>query len=81
MNMDNKELLRLVRQCLANTELMTALRELLARADADALQVLRGSTTDAEFQEARETLRANERVRYYFRVARKEKEKDPFHVG
>jgi len=78
MDLTNEELLRTVRQCLANTELMTALRELLARADADALATIRGSASEADFQEARETLRANERFRYYFRAARKETEKDPF---
>lgn len=78
MDMTNEELLRLVRQCLANTELMRALRELLARADTDALTTLRGRVTEDEFAEAREILRANERFRFYFRAALKDTQKDPF---
>lgn len=78
MDMTNEELLRLVRQCLANTELMAALKELLARTDQDALNTIRGASDEVTFQEARDILRHNDRFRYYFRQGLTPNQKDPF---
>lgn len=66
-------------RALTQSTAFAGLVEALAVSDRQALDAIR-TLTDEAAVEAREVIRANERLRGYFREALNPKDRDPFHA-